>query len=66
MQSGEVRSSQVYKNGGRSSLVIPRLGYNSCVKYLHKKWAIKISVYELEFNCKLEVIWNKNQKLPHL
>jgi hypothetical protein len=30
------------------------------------KWAIKISVHELEFKCKLEIIWNKNQKLLHL
>jgi hypothetical protein len=66
MQSVEVRSSQVCRNGGRSSLGIPRFGNNSCMKYLQKKMGLKISVHELEFNCKLEVMWNKNQKLPHL
>jgi hypothetical protein len=37
MQSVEVRSSQVCRNGGRSSLAIPRFGNSSWVKYLHKK-----------------------------
>jgi hypothetical protein len=60
MQSVEVQSSQVCRNGGRSSLAIPRFGNSSCVKYLYKKMGLKISVHELEFNCKLEVIWNKN------
>jgi hypothetical protein len=66
MQSVEVRSSQVCRNGRRSSLAIPRFENKSYVKYLHKKVGLKILVHELEFNCKPVVIWNKNQKLPHL
>jgi hypothetical protein len=56
MQSVEVRLSQVCRNGRRSSLAIPHFGNSSCVKYLHKKMGLKISVHELEFNYKLEVI----------